>query len=92
MFIKGGLFEHEFHGQELAFKYAVRKINRRSDLLPNTQLVYDIQQTPVQDSFLAAKRGMCTMTSDQSQKAVSAYFTSKQILSFGFAEQSSNVL
>ena len=68
MFLKGGLFEHEFHGQELAFKYAVRKINRRSDLLPNTQLVYDIQQTPVQDSFLAAKRGMYTSTYEPKSK------------------------
>ena len=53
----GGLFEHEYRGQELAFKYAIRKINERKDILPNISLQYDIQSTPAQDSFHASKKG-----------------------------------
>ncbi len=53
----GGVFEHEFRGQEMAFKYAVERVNSRRDLLPFTKLTYDIQQSPADDSFLAAKKG-----------------------------------
>ncbi|CAG2165729.1 unnamed protein product [Oppiella nova] len=31
---------------ELAFKYAVYRINRDKNLLPNTTLIYDIQVSP----------------------------------------------
>ncbi|XP_054715815.1 glutamate receptor ionotropic, kainate 2-like [Uloborus diversus] len=41
---------------ELAFKYAVYRINKDRTLLPNTTLVYDIQYVPKDDSFHAAKK------------------------------------
>ncbi|XP_072394933.1 glutamate receptor ionotropic, kainate 2 [Diabrotica undecimpunctata] len=41
---------------ELAFKYAVYKINKDRDLLPNTTLVYDIQYVPRDDSFRTSKK------------------------------------
>ncbi|CAH0547299.1 unnamed protein product [Brassicogethes aeneus] len=41
---------------ELAFKYAVYKINRDKALLPYTSLVYDIQYVPRDDSFHASKK------------------------------------
>ncbi|KAL3284159.1 hypothetical protein HHI36_018327 [Cryptolaemus montrouzieri] len=41
---------------ELAFKYAVYKINKDKKLLPRTSLVYDIQYVPRDDSFHASKR------------------------------------
>lgn len=45
---------------ELAFKYAVYRINKDSSLLPNTTLVYDIQYVPRDDSFHASKKGELT--------------------------------
>ncbi|XP_050735258.1 glutamate receptor ionotropic, kainate 2-like isoform X5 [Eriocheir sinensis] len=41
---------------ELAFKYAVYRINKDATLLPNTTLVYDIQYVPRDDSFHASKK------------------------------------
>ncbi|KAL7644527.1 UNVERIFIED_CONTAM: hypothetical protein RMT77_005359 [Armadillidium vulgare] len=41
---------------ELAFKYAVYKINKDPSLLARTSLVYDIQYVPKDDSFHASKR------------------------------------
>ncbi|XP_047500230.1 glutamate receptor ionotropic, kainate 1-like [Penaeus chinensis] len=41
---------------ELAFKYAVYRINKDSSLLSNTTLVYDIQYVPKDDSFHASKK------------------------------------
>lgn len=42
---------------ELAFKYAVYRINKDRELLPNTTLVYDIQYVPRDDSFRTSKKG-----------------------------------
>lgn len=42
---------------ELAFKYAVYKINKDKMLLPKTQLVYDIEYVPRDDSFRTSKKG-----------------------------------
>jgi hypothetical protein len=42
---------------ELAFKYAVFRINKDKTLLPKTTLVYDIQYVPKDDSFHASKKG-----------------------------------
>ena len=42
---------------ELAFKYAVYRINKDHSILPNTTLVYDIQYVPREDSFHASKKG-----------------------------------
>ena len=36
---------------ELAFKYAVYKINKDPHILPNKTLTYDIQYVPREDSF-----------------------------------------
>uniref|UniRef100_A0A1B6DJB2 Glutamate receptor ionotropic, kainate 2 n=1 Tax=Clastoptera arizonana TaxID=38151 RepID=A0A1B6DJB2_9HEMI len=41
---------------ELAFKYAVYKINKDKHLLPKTTLIYDIQYVPRDDSFHASKK------------------------------------
>lgn len=55
----GALFtEDEKDSQvELAFKYAVYRINKDRNLLPNTTLIYDIQYIPPEDSFHATKKG-----------------------------------
>ena len=42
---------------ELAFKYAVYRINKDETILPNTTLVFDIQYAPADDSFHTAKKG-----------------------------------
>lgn len=42
---------------ELAFKYAVYRINKDKNILPNTTLVYDIQYVPRDDSFRTSKKG-----------------------------------
>lgn len=57
--LAGALFtENERDGPtELAFKYAVYRINKDRALLPNATMVYDIQYIPKDDSFHAAKRG-----------------------------------
>ena len=61
-FLSGALFtENERDGPtELAFKYAVYRINKDRALLPNATIVYDIQYIPKDDSFHAAKRGELT--------------------------------
>ncbi|CAH1132882.1 unnamed protein product [Ceutorhynchus assimilis] len=41
---------------EMAFKYAVYKINKEREILPNTTLVYDIQYVPRDDSFRTSKK------------------------------------
>ncbi|XP_068085191.1 glutamate receptor ionotropic, kainate 2 [Anabrus simplex] len=41
---------------ELAFKYAVYRINKEKHLLPNTTIVYDIQYVPRDDSFRTSKK------------------------------------
>ncbi|XP_035212026.1 glutamate receptor ionotropic, kainate 2-like [Stegodyphus dumicola] len=48
---------------ELAFKYAVYKINKDRDILPNTTLVYDIQYVPRDDSFHASKKACLQVSS-----------------------------
>ncbi|XP_055931528.1 glutamate receptor ionotropic, kainate 2-like isoform X2 [Argiope bruennichi] len=48
---------------ELAFKYAVYRINKDRNILPNTTLVYDIQYVPKDDSFHASKRACLQVSS-----------------------------
>lgn len=43
---------------ELAFKYAIFRINKDRTLLENTTLTYDIQYVPREDSFHASKKGL----------------------------------
>ncbi|CAH1132878.1 unnamed protein product [Ceutorhynchus assimilis] len=54
----GAIFTENQKGSaaEVAFRYAVYKINRDKTLLPHTSLVYDIQYVPVDDSFHASKK------------------------------------
>ncbi|XP_069180620.1 glutamate receptor ionotropic, kainate 2 [Procambarus clarkii] len=47
---------------ELAFKYAVYKINNDKVILPNTTLVFDIQYVPRDDSFHTAKKACKQIT------------------------------
>ena len=42
---------------EMAFKYAVMRVNNDTLLLPNSSLEYDIQHVFREDSFHAAKKG-----------------------------------
>ncbi|KAJ8924607.1 hypothetical protein NQ315_000757 [Exocentrus adspersus] len=58
--IPGAIFteDQKDSSTELAFKYAVYKINRDKTLLPYTSLVYDIQYVPRDDSFHASKKGI----------------------------------
>ena len=51
----GAIFDHSDQTQELAFKYAIRKINERKDLLPDTQLEYVTEKVTWDDSFHASK-------------------------------------
>ncbi|XP_023314977.1 glutamate receptor ionotropic, kainate 2-like isoform X5 [Trichogramma pretiosum] len=54
----GAIFTHDQRNSstELAFKYAVHKINKDRIVLPNTTLMYDIQYVPKDDSFHASKK------------------------------------
>ncbi|CAB3367849.1 Hypothetical predicted protein [Cloeon dipterum] len=56
--IKGAIFteDQKDSSTELAFKYAVYRINKDKTLLPKTTLVYDIQYVPKDDSFHASKK------------------------------------
>lgn len=44
---------------DLAFKFAVDKINKDQHILPKTTLIYDIQYVKAGDSFHANKQGDC---------------------------------
>jgi glutamate receptor, ionotropic, invertebrate len=49
--------EHKDTSVELAFKYAVYKINKDRNLLPKTTLIYDIQYiSDSSDSFRSSKK------------------------------------
>ncbi|CAI6362581.1 unnamed protein product [Macrosiphum euphorbiae] len=53
----GALFTHDQINSslEIAFKFAVDQINRDAHLLPHTQVSYDIQYVPHDDSFYTIK-------------------------------------
>lgn len=49
---------------DLAFKFAVHKINQDQHILPKTTLIYDIQYVKTaEDSFHANKQGDCFLKS-----------------------------
>ncbi|XP_076765878.1 glutamate receptor ionotropic, kainate 2 isoform X3 [Xylocopa sonorina] len=54
----GAIFTEDQKGSpsELAFKYAIYKINKDKTLLANTTLVYDIEYVPKDDSFRTSKK------------------------------------
>jgi len=53
----GGLFHPEDDRQEVAFKYAVDRINADRSILPRSRLTAQIERISPQDSFHASKRG-----------------------------------
>lgn len=53
----GGLFHEGDIDQELAFRYAVEKINLDKTVLPRSKLSAQIERVPSEDSFHASKRG-----------------------------------
>lgn len=59
LLLAGAIFteDQKDSSSELAFKYAVYRINKDNELLPNTTLVYDIQYVPRDDSFRTSKKG-----------------------------------
>jgi glutamate receptor, ionotropic, invertebrate len=69
--VPGAIFreDQKMSASELAFKFAVHRINKDKNLLPNTRLVYDIQYVPKDDSFHANKK-VCS----QIQMGVQAIF------------------
>lgn len=57
-FLAGGLFESFDDDREMAFRYAVHKINADDTLLPNSRLSTKIERLKPQSSFHAAKSGI----------------------------------
>lgn len=57
-FIAGALFTEDQKGSstELAFKYAIYKINKDKNILPTTRINYDVEYVPLDDSFRATKK------------------------------------
>lgn len=57
--ILGAIFneEQKDSSTELAFKYAVYRINKDKSILPKTTLIYDIHYVPRDDSFRTTKKG-----------------------------------
>ena len=53
----GGLFTVEQEEQELAFRFAIDKINSDATLLPKTTLVAQIERVDNADSFMAHEKG-----------------------------------
>lgn len=43
--------------QEIAFRYAVDRVNVDRDILPRSRLTAQIERIPQQDSFYASKQG-----------------------------------
>lgn len=54
----GGLFHNGDIDQELAFRYAVEKINLDKTILPRSKLSAQIEHVSPEDSFHASKRGL----------------------------------
>ncbi|XP_076267894.1 kainate-type ionotropic glutamate receptor subunit 1D [Rhynchophorus ferrugineus] len=52
----GGLFHPSDDKQEIAFRYAVEKINSDRTILPRSKLQAQIEKIPPQDSFHASKK------------------------------------
>ena len=46
--------------QEIAFRYAVDKVNHDQKILPRTRLMAQIERIPPHDSFYASKQGKRT--------------------------------
>ena len=55
--ISGGLFDLAESKQEVAFRYAVDRVNSNRKILPDSSLSAQLEKIPPQDSFHASKRG-----------------------------------
>ena len=55
--ISGGLFDHSDTVQEIAFRYAVDRVNSDRDIMPRSRLTAQIERIREQDSFYASKQG-----------------------------------
>jgi hypothetical protein len=60
VFVPGGLFHPADDRQEVAFRYAVDRINADRTILPRSRLSAQIERISPQDSFHASKRGEST--------------------------------
>lgn len=58
MIVSGGLFHPADDKQEVAFRYAVERINSDRAILPRSKLLAQIEKISPQDSFHASKRGL----------------------------------
>ena len=54
--------------QEIAFRYAVDRVNLDRDILPRSRLTAQIERIPQQDSFYASKQGKSLVTIQPSLK------------------------
>jgi len=54
--------------QEVAFRYAVERVNANRNVLPNSLLSAQIEKIPPQDSFHASKRGKERFKNNYKQK------------------------
>lgn len=59
----GAIFREDQRVYELAFKFAIHKINKDPRILPKSLLTYDIQYVDKDDSFHANKQGLCDLFS-----------------------------
>ncbi|KAH9520958.1 Glutamate receptor ionotropic, kainate 1 [Dermatophagoides farinae] len=59
----GHINENDEYEAEIAFRYAVKRINKDRNILPNTTLIYDIEYISRDDSFHAAKKA-CKLIHD----------------------------
>ena len=77
-FVSGAIFTYDQRNSstELAFKYAVHKINKDNIILPNTTLIYDIQYVNRDDSFHASKKGRSLSTNNSQGGVFKSLFSS----------------
>ena len=51
------MFDHSDTVQEIAFRYAVDRVNADRDIMPRSRLTAQIERIREQDSFYASKQG-----------------------------------
>ena len=65
--------------QEIAFRYAVDRVNLDRDILPRSRLTAQIERIPQQDSFYASKQGKSLATIQPSYKIGTVNVTLKWV-------------
>ena len=53
----GGLFDGAEPTQELAFRYAIDRVNSNRNVLPRSRLTSSSERVPPSDSYIASKKG-----------------------------------